>query len=474
MASFCPSTTRRRFLVQFAAAGGAMVAAACAPPEPTPRAKVEATQPAAGQPAAAQPTAAAKPAEAPPAATQAAPAQTGAGVITFVNWEDIKDTPFERAIREFERVSGRTVDVQPTPGRGTEYETKIRVMLAGGTVPDIMRTNDDYVRYYSVKDQILDLRSYMERDKINPDDYFKPIYDFAKQPDGRYTAWSLGNQPRVIFYNVTMFKEAGVPLPPKDWTDKDWKWDDFLDRAKKLTTPGQRWGALLYDDTGMEQTFTVNNGEADGLYSADGKKFTMANPKAAEAIQWLADLTCKHQVQPERGLVTQPDSGNALFAAGKIAMMARGSSVVSYLRRNVKDFEWDIAPIPGNVQQKQEGSLICFTITKAAKNPDGAWELLKFMGTPDGGKIFAEGGAFIPANKAAASFVKPSDKPPANIELFAKAMEVNVNINFTENTERARSIYRPELDLVYTCQAQAPDALQRVRADVEDALAGKF
>ena len=472
MVSFGPSTTRRRFLIQFAAAGGAVVAAACAPPEPTPRANVAATQPAAAQPAAPNPTAAA-PAQ--PAATQAAPAQAkGAGVITFVNWEDVKDTPLERAIREFERVSGRTVDIQPTPGRGTEYETKIRVMLAGGTVPDIMRTNDDYVRYYSVKDQILDLRPYIERDKINPDDYYKPIYDFAKQPDGRYTAWSLGNQPRVIFYNVTMFKDAGVPLPPKDWTDKDWKWDDFLDRAKKLTLPGQRWGALLYDDTGMEQTFTVNNGETDGLYSADGKKFTMANPKAAEAIQWLADLTCKHQVQPERGLVTQPDSGNALFAAGKIGMMSRGSSVVSYLRRNVKDFDWDVAPIPGKVQQKQEGSLICFTITKAAKNPDGAWELLKFMGGPDGGKIFAESGAFIPANKAAAAFVKPSDKPPANIELFAKAMEVNTNINFTENTERARSIYRPELDLVYTCQAQAAEALQRVRPDVEDALAGKF
>ena len=469
MSSFGLTQTRRRFLIQFAAAGGAAFVAACAPPEPTPRPKSDTGQPAATQPPAS------KPAEGKPAAPQTAPAQTtGAGAITFVNWEDIKDTPFEQAIQEFQRTSGRTVEVQPTPGRGTEYETKIRVMLAGGTVPDIMRTNDDYVRYYSIKDQILDLRPYLERDRLNPDDYYKPIFDFAKQPDGRYTAWSLGNQPRVIFYNVSMFNDAGVPLPPKDWTDAGWKWDDFLDRAKKLTVPGQRWGALLYDDTGMEQTFVVNNGEPDGLYSADGKKFTLANPKAAEAIQWLADLTCKHQVQPERGLVTQPDSGNNLFAAGKIGMIARPSSVVSYFRRNVKDFEWDVAPIPGNVQQKQEGSLICYTITKAAKNPDGAWELLKFMGGPEGGKIFAQGGAFIPAFKAAAQYVKPSDQPPANIGLFSKAMDVNVNINFTENTERARNIYRGELDLVWTCQAQAQDVLSRVRSDVEDALAGKF
>jgi len=96
------------------------------------------------------------------------------------------------------------------------------------------------------------------------------------------------------------------------------------------------------------------------------------------------------------------------------------------------------------------------------------------MGGPEGAKIFAEGGAFIPALKSAASFVKPSDKPPANIELFSKAMEVNTNINFTENTERARNVYRGELDLVWTCQGQAQEALNRVKADVEDALVGKF
>ena len=158
-------------------------------------------------------------------------------------------------------VSGRKVDVQPVPGRGTEYETKVRVMLAGGTVPDIMRTNDDYIRYYSIKDQILDLRPYLDKDKISPDDYYKPIWDFSKQPDGKYTGWALGNQPRVIFYNVNMFKDAGVPLPPKEFGAEGWRWDDLLDRAKKLTVPGQRWGALLYDDTGMEQTFVVNNGE---------------------------------------------------------------------------------------------------------------------------------------------------------------------------------------------------------------------
>lgn len=485
-----PPLTRRRFLGGLMAAGGAAALIACGA---NPRdAVVPTTAPSAAPPggstAPARSSAAggSPPASAPAQATTAVSSAAPAGAVTFVNWEEIKNTPLEEAIRAFETQSGRKVDVQPTPGSGTEYETKIRTMLAGGSAPDIMRTNDDYVRYYSVKDQVLDLSPYIKRDNVNFDEYFKPIMDFAKQPDGKYTAWSLGSQPNVIYYNATMFKEAGVPLPPKEYTDKDWKWDNFLEAARKLTKGTERWGALLYDATAVEQMWPVNNGEEEGIFSKDGKRFNLASAKGAEAIQWIADLTCKHQVQPERGLVSQPgvpNLGNNLFTAGKIGMIMRAAGTTTYFRRNIPkpgepgSFEWDIAPVPGKVNQKQEGSLICFTITKAAKNPDGAWELLKFLGGPEGSKIFADRGYFIPAYKKHAELklgTEPPNNNPANIALFAKAMDHNTVINFTEATEAARNVYRPQLDLVWTCQAQAQDVFNKVKKEVEEVLSGKF
>lgn len=505
-----PRLTRRRFLTGMAAAGGAATLAACGA---NPRDRATATTGAGGaQTTAAQttaaPTAAAQ-ATARTTAAQTTAAQTGAaqattaptggattaptaaardvGVTSFMNWDDIKGTPIEEVIQAYEKQTGRKVEVIPTPGSGREYETKVRTMLAGGTISDIMRTNDDFVRYYSIKDQVRDLTPYIKRDNIKTDDYYASIYDFAKQPDGKYTAWSLGNQPRLIFYNVNLFKEAGVSLPPKDWTKQGWTWNDFLETAKKLTKGDQQWGALVYDDTGSEQTWAVNNGEKDGIYSKDGKKFLLASPKGTEAIQWLADLTCKHKVQPERGLVDQPgvpNLGNNLFVGGKVAMVFRTQGTINYFRKNVPkagapgSFEWDVAPVPANVDQKSEGSLICFTITKPAKNADGAWELLKFMGGPEGSKIFAERGAFIPAYKASADLIKPGNEPPAsypaNIKLFNKATEFATVVNFTENTENARNVYRDELDKTWNCQETAKAVLERVRPDVEEALSGKF
>lgn len=401
--------------------------------------------------------------------------QDDPGLTSFMNWEAMEGTPTEAAILAYQEQTGHQVEIIPTPGTGTDYETKVRTMLAGGTVPDVIRTNDDYVRFYSIKQQFTDLTPFIQRDGINAADYYEPIWNFASQPDGKYTAWSLGNQPRLIYYNVDLFKEAGVALPPSDWSSEGWTWDDFVETARQLTVEGERWGALVYDDTGCEQTFAVNNGLEEGIYSEDGKTFLLAQPEGIEAIQWLADLTLQHKVQPERGLVTEANSGNNLFIQGKVGMIFRTQGTINYFRKNGANFNWDVAPPPAKVNQVTEGSLICYAIPSAAKNPEGAWQLLKFLGGPEGGAIFAEQGAFIPAHTASAQGIAAQEGvSPANMALFAEAMNHNTTVNFTEFTENARNIYRPQLDLVWTGEATAEEVLMGAQQEVEEILSGAF
>ncbi len=397
------------------------------------------------------------------------------GPTSFMNWEAMEGTPTEAAIQAYMAETGRTVELVPTPGTGTDYETKVRTMLAGGTVPDVIRTNDDFVRFYSVKEQFLDLMPYIERDAINSADYFEPIWNFTAQPDGKYTAVSLGSQPRLIYYNVDMFNEAGVALPPKDWVSEGWTWDDFLATAQALTIPGERWGALVYDDTGCEQTWAVNNGLAEGIYSEDGKSFLLAEPQGIEAIQWLADLTVVHGVQPERGLVRETNTGNNLFLQGKVGMIFRTQGTMAYFRNNDINFTFDVAPPPAKVDQKSEGSFICYAVPTAAENPDGAWELLKYLIGPNGQKIFVDRGDFIPGHIATAeSLTAQEGVSPSNIALFATAMQYGTSVNFTENTENARNTYRPQLDLVWTGESTAEEVLTGVKQEVEDILSGDF
>lgn len=396
---------------------------------------------------------------------------SNANEVTFMNWEQTEGTPLAEALNAFEKKSGMKVVMQPAP-QGDAYDTKQRTMLSSGTGPDVMRINDDFVRGYSNDGALLDLSEYIEKDDLDREQYIQPSFTFGEQPDGSHTAWTVGIEPRLIFYNVDMFKEAGVPLPPAEWVRDNWTWDDLLKSARQLTVEDDHHGALIYYDTGYEQTFAVNNGLASGIYSENGKDFTLASPKGIEAVQWATDLTCEHGVQPPWSQLQQESIDSQLFAQGKVAMIFGTYGIVPYLRETVTDFAWDVAPPPAKVEQKTEASVILFAAPQGAENPDGAWKLLKFLAGPEAGKTLADGRAFTPINREAASTITATDEPPQNVSLFAEAADHLTATNQTNATGEARNIYRPALDEVYNCEASAQDVLTSVRPRIEDLLAG--
>jgi multiple sugar transport system substrate-binding protein len=260
-----------------------------------------------------------------------------------------------------------------------------------------------------------------------------------------------------------------VPLPPTTWSSKGWTWDDFLETAKALTT-NDVWGTVVVKDTAFENIWSTNNG-GDGIFSEDGKKFALADPEGIEAMQWAADLSLVHKVAPPWADIAAEQAEQQLFAAGRSAMLLCPMSIVSYLEKNIKNFEWDIAPIPAHVNQYTEGSMVVMVIPAKAKNPEGAWEFLKYITGPDGGKAFAEKRICVPLNRKAAESIVPGPGGPANIQLFAEAAANNRNVFSTTATAAAVAIYRPQLQRALIGEITVKEALTDSRAQVEAALA---
>jgi multiple sugar transport system substrate-binding protein len=390
--------------------------------------------------------------------------------ISFMNWDTVSGTPLETAINAFQEQSGITVNVQPTPTQ--DYTTRMRTLLASGQPPDIMRIDDDLVRGFAEANQLLDLTQFIESSEIDTAEYPQGLYSFTDQLDGSHPAWVIGVQPRVLFCNVDMFEAAGVPLPPSSWTGENWTWEDFLETAQALTNEDeQEWGALVYGDNAYEQTFSVNNGVEGGIYSPDGTEFTLASEKGVEAVQWVTDLTCEHGVQPPWSQLQVDQARQQLFASGRVGMLFGAFGLVPYMKENVNDFTWDVAPVPARVEQKQEGSLIVFCIPKDASDPEAAWQLLEFLGSAEAGNIFAQQGYFIPIDPQASAQISEVEGPPQNISLFAEAAEYQSSVSPTTYQERAEQIYRPQMDLVYNCEQSAADVLPPLKEDVEQALA---
>ncbi|WP_328582407.1 ABC transporter substrate-binding protein [Streptomyces sp. NBC_00370] len=390
--------------------------------------------------------------------------------ITLMNWEALDGSPYPKVFDAFEKQTGKKIKYQ-FAASGTDYWVKCRTVLGASNPPDIMRIDDDFVASYAKTGRLHDLRDFMRDSGLQEADYFTTVYNNARQPDGSYVGWSLGMQPRVIFYNKTMFKEAGVPLPPDSWTDEGWKWDDFLAAAKKLSIPGKRWGACVLDDAGFEMIYTVNNG-GTGRWSKDGKRFTLADPPDAAGYQFVADLTCEHDAQPRWSELQQSGRGAEMFAAGQIGMIQRVSTFVDFFQQNVKDFEWDIAPIPGQVRQQTYANQLVFAIPAKAAHKEAAWQLLNYLTTTPGATAFAEAGAFVPGLRSAADHMAGggSDGGPQNMGLVLEAANHAVLPGRVVEVQQALQIYRPALDDVRNCRASAPDVLNKLRPQIQEII----
>jgi multiple sugar transport system substrate-binding protein len=394
-------------------------------------------------------------------------AASGPPKVVLMNWEALDGSPLEPVLKQFTADTGIQVEYQ-FAASGSDYWPKTRAVLGSNNPPDVMRIDDDFLPYYASTGKLQDLRDDISSAGMKAGDYYDAVYNSTVQQDGSIPAWSLGIQPRVIFYNKTMFKEAGVPTPPSTWSGKGWTWDDFVKAAQKLTVKNKRWGADVVDDSAFETLYTVNNG-GEGRWTKDGKGFALADPPGQEAVQWVADLTCKHGVQPAWSELSQSGRGAEMFAAGQIGMIERASSFVDYFRSNAKGFDWDIAPVPaGPADQITQGNQLVFAIPKAAANKDAAWKLLQYLTTAKGADQFAKAGAFVPGLKSSAQLAgKPTaGKPPASIPLVLDAADHSFRSGRVENIEEAIGIYRPALDPVKNCQAKASDVLPKVKPDV--------
>lgn len=401
---------------------------------------------------------------------------TGGGTFSFMSWDTTSDTPLYEVAQNWAGIAEREIDVQSVPGG--DYDAKLRTVIASGSPPNVIRINDDYVRGYYAEGSLLDLRPYLEQDGIDPDDFFPVAYGFAVQEDGAHAAWPIMANPGVLYINVDAFEEAGVPLPPTDWSMDGWTWDDFLEAAKALTLPdGERWGCLITHDTAFETVWTVNNG-SDGIYSMDATRFTLAEDAGLEAVQWGADLALVHGVHPDFATVdagtATPNWANSQFATGKVAMMLGLTSTSSYLRENATDIRWDMVAPPGRVQQKTVNTLTVLAIPSDSPDPDAAWEFLTYATGDEAVPVFAESRGFLPVRRSAADLFTPDgDTSPQNVGIVPIAVENAVNENFSQYIERARTIYRPVLDEVWSGRQTAEEALGGVKAEVEAVLAGE-
>lgn len=281
------------------------------------------------------------------------------------------------------------------------YWTKLKTLLAANTPPDVFAMDAPLYLDYQSRGVLLNLQPYIDKTSGFLDGFYPVTLEAYKLPDGYY-GMPRDFQTVVLFYNKDMFDEAGIAYPTADWT-----YDDLRVAAKDLTIDKNgdgtmdQWGfsSDLWD---MELIWSEAIWSWGGeVINPEHTKTLIGEPAALEAWQYFYDLMFTDMSMPDGNTVGQ--YGEDLFQAGIVAMTTIGHwTVPGYA---TVEFKWDVAPMPISPTGGRATSVNSagFVVGKESKNPDAAWEFIKYCLSETGQTRLTELGLAIPVLESVAN-----------------------------------------------------------------------
>jgi len=355
------------------------------------------------------------------------------------------------------------------------YISKILTRIAGGAAPDVaFATVDTFVDFYT-KGAFLDLKPFIDKDtefKLN--DFFPTIVKRFTVDGGIYCIPRDVAPFACVYYNKDLFDAADLPYP-KD----NWNWDKMLESAKKLTVQDELGRVEQYGFyTWAWMNFIFSNGGNLVDNVQNPTRLTLNNPKAIQGLQFMTELTTKHNVSPSQTSLRNLGMGSQqLFMTGKLAMYGSGIWETPVFRK-ITNFDWDIVMFPKGPRGKRAfatgGSGYC--VLKSSQHPEEAWEVVKCLSGKTGQIIMAEEGLAQPANQiiSKGKHWALSNKPPLNKKMLNEAVKHIVYFPFSQNWRRINdSIIGPEFDLMFNGQITPEEAVANITPSANKLLRGE-
>lgn len=290
------------------------------------------------------------------------------GKISYMHWgDDYEREMYADLIEAYQDlVPGVEIEQVYTPG---DYYTKLQTLAASKTLPDVFWLNEARVKEFADAGLMAELTDVLEQYPAISDGMFDGALDYGKA-DGIQYCIPKDYTSYVMYINVDMFEEAGIPIPTSDWT-----MDDYMELAEKLTK--------VENGRTVQYGTVVNNYRADwinfmGNYDAewfkDGKS-NISDPNAIKGLSVQSQLIEKGYA-PAPG--TTGDSEDRLFIIGQVGMYPSGRWVVpSFLSEC--DFEWTAVEFPKGTTRVCPFITANIAISEDSNNKEIAANFLSFI-----------------------------------------------------------------------------------------------
>ena len=237
------------------------------------------------------------------------------------------------------------------------YEEKIEhlttTVLAGEPFADLVRMDPTQASGLAQEGLIIPLDDIIDLSQSKMSEELKEAG--RVNPDGKvYMMDTLRSfaSGGGMFYNKTMFQQAGLEDPYELVQRGEWTWEKMLEAALTLTT-GDQFG-LAADPNRLAEYLILSN-DARILNTETGE-IVMDSPEAMEALEFMADLYNVHNVIKPNDRSSNWEDPPVFFNEGLVGMVHGESWEASDERRDTP-FEWGYVFWPLGPNASEYGAL---------------------------------------------------------------------------------------------------------------------
>lgn len=252
-----------------------------------------------------------------------------------------------------------------------DYWTKIKTRMSSADAPCIVTTQA--ARAQELGELLTPLDDLAKEAGLDLTRYNQAMMQ-GMTVDGKVRAIPYDAEPMVLFYNKTMFTQAGLKEPGVDYT-----YEQFLSDAKALTKDGVQGFAVAPDISYPYLPFAFANGNVP---VKDGK-LNITDPGFVADIQQTFDLVGKENVAAAPNPADTTDVPMQGFQAKKVAMVIEGPWFYSTIREGMEN-EVGVAVVPsksGTPVGMIQGS--GFGISAKCPDKKAAFQNIVKMTTPE-------------------------------------------------------------------------------------------
>ncbi len=322
---------------------------------------------------------------------------------------------------------GLKLEYQAGNSEGSPYQDKLKTELAAGTAPDVFWIPGSDIADFAKAGLLLNFASQAKAQSLNPSDFYSgPMDQLQVDPaSGQKSDTYLWGIPRdvstfALYLNLDLIDKAGAENPIELAKNGQWTWAKFAEVAQKITKAGGTgvkgfganswWANYGYFINSAGGSFFKDNRTAcnlDSTESVNGMKFFKGLYDSGAAVKFGED--------------SEPP-----FKAGKVGMFMNGRWATPG-SREIKDFNWDVAPLPTGAAPGGNWQFWgAYVINAKTKNPDAAVKLVKELTSPEIQNQIASLGANIPSRNDPALVDKfLTYTPPTNNQAFVDGIQNN-------------------------------------------------